>query len=545
MATTLGPVGLDRRLRWLLVGRLGVAIFGMAAILSGPLSRGALRIAPDNSATYHTLLAACFINLAYLVLLRRFRNHRLLAWVQIAGDIVLESLLVYFSGVDSVYAYLYFATVIAAAMILSAQASLLTASLSTILLSAAFIAHFLQARAGPGTPTGPLPRVLADLDALVVHIAFFTLSLHVVAVLAGRLAAEARRVRILNDEILQTMGDGVITVDRDGRVAFINRPARRLLDLPDRERIEGLSFEALGAEPVGRALLESLRSGEPVQTAVRVPRPDGSALSLDLVTSVLEDAESRIRGVVAILHDASLRETVVEMSRRAERFRAIAEMSTGIAHEIRNPLTSIRGAAQALRGDTARPEDSRLLAVIVRESDRLEGIIDNFLKFARHKPPVPRPGEVRPLLQDVADLLRARPDAARTAIVVEADGAVPARFDPDQIRQILLNLGLNALDALAEQDGERRLTFRARREEPGANAPSGKPGRVWLEVVDTGAGIDPAHWPRLFEPFFSTKPRGTGLGLAISKRIVEAHGGEITFETGVGKGTTFRIALPG
>ena len=151
-----------------------------------------------------------------------------------------------------------------------------------------------------------------------------------VALLAGRLAAEVRRVRILNDEILQTMGDGVITVDRDGRVAFVNRPARRLLGLSAEDRLEGLSFEAFGAEPVGRALLESLRTGEPFQSAIRIARPDGTSVALDLTTSVLADAAARVRGVVAILHDATLRETVVEMGRRAERFQVLAEMSAEI-----------------------------------------------------------------------------------------------------------------------------------------------------------------------------------------------------------------------
>ncbi len=583
MATTLGPIGLDRRLRWLLVGRLGVAICGMAAILGVHLLRGSLRIPPGASDAYYTLLAACALNLVYLLVRRFFRGVLLLAWIQIVVDVALVSLLVYYTSVDGVFAYLYFATVIAAAMILSGRASLLVASTATVMLSVVYIAHYLRVHAAVLDPAAVAPpRVLADLQGLVVHLAFFSLSLHVVALLAGRLATEARRVRILNDEILQTMSDGVVTVDRGGRIAFVNRPARQLLGLPERERLEGLPFEALGAEPVGRLLHETLRTGVALQASIRVERPDGSAVALDVATSVMGDVDVRLRGVVAILHDTTLRDLAEEMGRRAERFRALAEMGAGMAHEIRNPLASIRGAAQALRDDADASGDARLQAVIVRESDRLEGIIDNFLRYARNKPPTPR--DVRPadLLQEVAALLRSRPDMDRIVVDVEADGtgAESAWLDPDQMKQVLLNLGLNAVEAFGETPAASpRVAFRARyltgaAESSGSNrrvvvepptepgSPDPPPGageqsssrsairvavvgsRIRFEVADNGPGIDPAHQARLFDPFYSTKPRGTGMGLAIARRIVEAHGGTIQFETAPGEGTTYRIEIP-
>lgn len=542
MDTLLRRPGLDRRLRWLLVGRLLIAICGMAAILGSQDLRRGLRVSAPAAAAYYTLWAACILNLVYLVIVRWFRNLRLLAWIQVILDVVLVSLLVYFTGVDSVFAFLYFAAVIAAAMILSGRASLFVASLATVMLSAAFIAHFLQARAEPWVQApalDPRPRVLTDINALVVHLFFFALSLHVVALLAGRLAAEVSRVHILNEEILQNMADGVVTVDRDGRVAFVNEPARRLLGLGRHERWEGKSCGKLNAEAVARSLLESLRTGERIETSVRIPRPGGGHLTFDLTTSVLRDAGDQIRGVVAILHDDTLREAVLEMEKRTERFRALVEMSASMAHEIRNPLASIRGAAQALRGEPAlRPEDQRLLGIVVCESDRLDAIVDNFLQFARHKAPILRDVEVRDLLREVATLLRSRPDAAGIGVTVDADGVGRCRCDADQIKQVLLNLGLNAVDAIREgRRPEREVALRCRRAE--------LPARVRIEVADTGTGIAAAHWPRLFEPFFSTKPRGTGMGLAIAKRIVEAHGGEVAFETEAGRGTTFRIELPG
>lgn len=562
MDTTLRPLGIERRLRWLLVGRLVIAVCGMATILAGHLLHRGPRVPPPASAAYYTLLAACALNLVYLIIVRWFRRLRLLAWIQIILDVAVESLLVYFTGVDGVFAYLYFASVIAAAMILSGRASLFVASLATVMLSAAFIAHFAEAQAAADAAPeafDPRPRVLVELNALVVHLCFFALSLHVVALLAGRLAAEVSRVRILNDEILQNMVDGIVTVDRDGRVTYVNPPARRMLGWGPDARVEEQPLEALGAEPVARALTESLKTGERVETELRVPAPDGDDRPVDLATSVLREAGGAVRGVVAILHDATLRETVAEMEKRAERFRALVEMSAGMAHEIRNPLASIRGAAQALRGDEGlRPEDQRLLGIVIRESDRLDGLVDSFLRFARNQPPRLRDADVGELVREVATLLRSRPDASGVAIAAAADGTGACRCDPDQVKQVLLNLGLNALEAVTEAGpriespaGAKRETPRVRRA-AGDAAPrirlrSGRGGprkRVWIEVEDNGPGIAAAHWDRVFEPFFSTKTRGTGMGLAVARRIIEAHGGDITFETGPERGTTFRIELP-
>lgn len=552
MDTSLRPVGLERRLRWLLLGRLLIAICGMAAILGGQVLRGGLRRIPEPaSAAYYTLCAACALSLAYLVILRGFHDLRLIAWIQIVADVVVETLLIYFTGVDSVFAYLYFASVIAAAMILSGAASLFIASLSTVMLSAAFIAHFVAAQAS----SDPRPRVLTEVNFLVVHLLFFALSLHVVALLAGRLAAEVSRVRILNDEILQNMADGVVTIDGEGRVAYVNQPARRLLGLDPDDRWEGRPCGDLGVEAVCGPLIESLRSGARAETEGVIAGPGQGRVTLDVTTSVLVDAGGRVRGVVAILHDVTLREAVAEMAKRAERFRALVEMSAGMAHEVRNPLASIRGAAQALRGEAdLRAEDLRLLAIIVRESDRLDAIIGNFLEFARNKPLALREVEIEDLLQEVATLLRSRPDTADITVAIDADGVGRCRCDGDQIKQVLLNLGLNAVEALAEATGrERRVTLRSRRgpppgpprrREPREAGASGPPARIWIEVADTGAGIDPAQRGRLFEPFFSTKAGGTGMGLAIAKRIVEAHGGEIVLESEAGKGATFRIAIP-
>jgi signal transduction histidine kinase len=248
-----------------------------------------------------------------------------------------------------------------------------------------------------------------------------------------------------------------------------------------------------------------------------------------------------VRGAVLTLHDVTVREQLERARRTAERLRAFADLSATIAHELRNPLASIRGAAQELA--TTRPEDAderTLLSVLVREADRLDRIIRDFLDYASERALELRRVSVGDLLEEVAVLLRARvSEQTNEAISIrcEADAGAVAQLDLDRMKQVLLNLGINALEAIG---GQGHVVLRARREE----AQDDGKGRVCIEVEDDGPGIPPDVQERIFDPYFTTKPGGTGMGLAIVERIVRAHGGEISVHSRPGRGTTFRIRLP-
>jgi two-component system, NtrC family, sensor histidine kinase HydH len=236
-------------------------------------------------------------------------------------------------------------------------------------------------------------------------------------------------------------------------------------------------------------------------------------------------------------------ENIIGFERLKEQHRlaAIGEMSAGLAHEIRNPLAGIKGAAQYLQGESISGEMAELVEVIVSEVDRLNIVVSQFLDYARPYDIRPEPTDVRSLLRHVVDLVRAQGVPSALTLEFEAEPNLPElELDRDKVKQVLLNLVQNAVQATG---AEGVVQVRAREgllRNPGHR---GEPALV-LTVTDTGPGIAQETIDKLFIPFFTTKHDGTGLGLAISQRLVEAHGGEVGVRSRLGSGTTFTVRLP-
>lgn len=222
---------------------------------------------------------------------------------------------------------------------------------------------------------------------------------------------------------------------------------------------------------------------------------------------------------------------IEEQLRRADRLSALGELSAGMAHEIRNPLGSIRGTAEILQ-DGIDPSDRRyeFTRILIREVDRLNRVVQDFLNFARPAPVQRDHFDVHKAVREVLDLTRQQFVKAGVRSALEGEGAEVAG-DREQLKQAVLNLTLNALQSMA---GGGSLTVTV--------APEGE--EVRLVFADTGGGIAPENLEKIFNPFFTTRQEGTGLGLAITHRIVQGHGGRIEVASAVGKGTTFTIRLP-
>lgn len=218
-----------------------------------------------------------------------------------------------------------------------------------------------------------------------------------------------------------------------------------------------------------------------------------------------------------------------------ERSLLLEEMATGLAHEIRNPLGSIKGAAEFLRIEEGDGENRKLLGVIVEETDRLNTVVSQFLNYARPFSGNLEKKDLNEFVNKVVSLLKTMPLPKGTVIRTELDpGIPPVRVDGEQMIQVLLNLGLNAVEAMP---GGGVLTFST------GKARNGKKESVEVAVRDTGEGISKEALTNIFKPFFTTKKKGTGLGLSICERIIRNHGGEISVETEPGVGTAFRIRL--
>ncbi len=240
----------------------------------------------------------------------------------------------------------------------------------------------------------------------------------------------------------------------------------------------------------------------------------------------IEETASRLRKTYKQLHDS------VEQLRRADRLSALGELSAGLAHEIRNPLGALDGAVQILRRPQLSEQTRQEFAVMAeREVSRLNGLLTNFLEFARPHAPQRVSVEPRLLLESVSQLAGETVKMAGCRIRLQTDDSPAVFVDLEQIKQVLLNLVLNAVQAMPS-GGE--ICLRCMQEADS----------VRLEVVDEGVGIANENLERIFDPFFTTRPDGTGLGLSIAYQIINAHGGHLSVSNNPRAGVTFRIVLP-
>jgi signal transduction histidine kinase len=254
-------------------------------------------------------------------------------------------------------------------------------------------------------------------------------------------------------------------------------------------------------------------------------------------TADVEAVESFAAQLALVLDGAELlaRARTVERSlAQAEKLAAVGETAASLAHEIRNPVTAARSLAQMLAREPGASDAPELATLILGELERVERRVAALLRFARPDEPAAEIVDVERLVHGTLAGLRGRLEAADVGVVCDVGPGIAVRGDGEQLRQVLVNLVENAVDAMAGAPAPRRLTVQA----------SNGGSRVVLRVGDTGTGVAPDALPRVFEPFFSQKAQGTGLGLAIARRTIDAHGGRIALEPGAAGGTTVTVELP-
>ena len=397
----------------------------------------------------------------------------------------------------------------------------------------------------------------ARLDtASWAQIVVFNLVFAIVAVLGQRLreagmeqatlATELQRVRLEADDILRNIRSGVLTVDGLGRLAFINPTAERLLDLdgealiglPVLDHLKGRSSELWAATVAGIRNGRKISRGEGM-----VVQGAGRMFPIGLSTTTFRQEAQDAPSVTAIFTDISDLKEVQELHMRAERLEAVAELSASLAHEIRNPLASIRSSVEQLARSKHADEDERFLSgLIVRESDRLSRLLSEFLDFARVRATHFTPLDLHTVVVAVVRLIRAHPDCRADAVITVEGEHVMLEGDEDLLHRVIANLVLNAVQAAR---GPVKITVSMAAVQA-SEIPHGTnlEHAVRLQVRDNGPGIPEEVRERLFQPFVSGRSGGSGLGLAIVQRAVEAHRGLVLVDSGPGSGTTFTIFLP-
>lgn len=464
---------------------------------------------------------------------------RHLLYLQVIFDTLLVTAVVHLTGgKQSSFAPLYVLVVVEAAVTLPILGGLLIGAFASVLYFADVVwsAHDLD----PGVV---LQAGLFTTVALVTG--YIGDRLRQTGAVLGEVETELQQLRLDTDDVLAGIATGILTVDGNGRLAYANPAAMELLDADLSAWIGRAVVEQLDrlAPGLGRVIRDTQERREPVRRYETDEDRDGRVLGVS--TTLLERTDPP--SVTAIFQDITERKRLESLRRRAERLEAVADLSASLAHEIRNPLASIRSATEQLTGDRIDPDDRAVLRdLVVRESDRLSRLLTEFLDFARVK--VRTAGEVHvgSLARRAVDLVRAHPAAdgreLRFEVSPEAIGAL-VTGDEDLLHRAVLNLALNAVQ-WAGPDGRAEVALDV--VESDILSTSLEYTRaVRIRVSDTGPGVPDDDAEHVFDPFFTLRPGGTGLGLALVQRAAEAHGGAVCVDQPLpGWSTTFTLYLP-
>ena len=357
---------------------------------------------------------------------------------------------------------------------------------------------------------------------------------------------ELTDLKSYTDNILASLTTGIVTVDLEGRVVTLN-PAAELMTGFFAGEVRGrYCTEVFAHTPdLAELLMETLASRVAVPgVTVTLRRRNGRAMPVELSAAPLRGGESKELGVIGVFRDLTRVRQLEDRLRRSDRLAAIGELAAGLAHEIKNPLTSLLTFSRHLARRFEDPDfRQKFLSVVPRELERINTIVERLLELARPARLTFKPLRLPALLERVLELYGDRLEAQSIRVVRDWRRDVPVVWvDQEALYRALVNLVANALDAMPRGG---RLTLRVAWSDAETLA-SARAGtrRVAVEVEDSGTGIEPADLDRIFNPFFSTKEGGTGLGLALTQKIVEDHGGSIDVRSGLGAGALFRIVLP-
>ncbi len=465
--------------------------------------------------------------------------------VQLASDIALITLLVYFTGgIGSPFKLLYFLPVIAAASTLGTRAGVVVAVGGL----AAFAGLFFIDRSGMLDRLGRQP-----IEEGVI----LSVSLILVALLVGFLGVRTReseqrleetrselaRAQIRAENIVESIRSGLVLVDSDGVLIHLNRAGRRILGIASLPE-QGRGFrDVLSEQPdFSRHITASLgEQRSEARVELLVTRPDGSEVPVGLSTSVLRDDKGKARGAIAIFQDLTDVRELEQRMRHADRLAALGEFAAGLAHEIRNPLNAIQGSVEMIReGIDPGSDDAKLVELVLKESARLSNLVQGVLSYGRVEEGVVGRVDLGELVREVS-LLARNHSSYRSEIVLGVDcSGASVRGNPEQIRQILLNLIINAFEAIVGNGRVNVFLLPAAEMNPEVLREE-----VAVVVEDTGCGIGMERVTQIFAPFVTSKARGTGLGLAIVDKLIELQDGRIIVESEEGRGSRFIVYLPG
>ena len=495
-----------------------------------------------------------FMSLIYAVLFR-FLTLTENASLQVVGDLILVGGILFTTGgIDSPISFLFLFVIIASSVTLPRAAAYLAASGAIIIYGLLVDLEYFDII----TPVYLFPESKVPFESgYVFYVIFLNIvSYYTVAYLSSFLSHRLRMVkeelarasinleeqRAFNRNIVQNMGNGLITINPEGKITSINPAALNLT---------GYSIEESLENPIGQLIplveLKSLFSADntldlPKQIEGEFQRKDGKIIFIRIKISHLADLN--IPGYILVFEDLTEVKEMQEKVLRTEQLAAVGRFSAGLAHEIRNPLTSLSGSIQVLaRGLKLEDSYKKLMDIVMKETDRLNNILSDFLNYTQPKKNENTIIDLTQLIQDVIILLKNKEgvDSKKKIVFKRTTDHLILNGDEEQIKQVVWNLCINALESMSE--GTLTLTLREVFSYQSGEYQTDHGGMV-LEFQDEGCGIASDQINNIYDPFYSSKKDGVGLGLATVYQIVSRNGGVMDVKSTLGKGTLFTVFLP-
>ena len=512
--------------------------------------------------SYYFISLFYLVTITYAFLLNRVKDLRRFTFVQMVIDHLFIAGLVYYTGgKESFFPIAYIFSIIGSSILFYQRGAFYSASLSTFLYGLILLLQLYGWIPPPGQIVTPEPGQV--FYSLVTYLAAY----YIVAFLSSTISEELKKkkgeliqkqvdydqLEAFNRNIIQSLDSGLLTIDLHGKINFLNRTAEKILNRRE-EALKDVFIDHLFPEIGG--VLEELKKKAPYffpdyqRSETLLCDENGRKTYLGFSISPLTDPSGSLIGHTLIFQDITRFKEMEEQMKRFDRMAAIGSLAAGMAHEIRNPLASLSGSIQMLKSELSLDqEQEHLMEITLRESERLNALITDFLLFA-HPPQTHRSAwEIGKILDETVELFIHSPAFHEGLQMTRPhlNGGIQALVDPDQMRQVFWNLLINAAQAISG-GGDIRVDIEKVNKAFGGSLPfySSEKGKDWVKIViaDSGNGIAPNEKEKIFEPFYTTKEGGTGLGLSIVHRIIENHNGVIKVESDVGKGAAFIVFLP-
>ncbi len=548
----------------LMLCRIIILTFLLAITLVFQFSKKQYFFISLTNSFYYFLGFFYLVTIFYALFLKRVRDLRRFIFIQIVIDQLFITGLIYFTGgKESFFPITYIFSIIGSSFIFYKRGAFFSASLSTFLYGLILLFqlyHWIN-------PLGL--RAFYNPSQVFYSLILYMMTFYIVAFLSGIISEELKKkkgeliqkqfdynqLETFNRNIIRSLDSGLMTISLSGKIDFLNRTAEKILNR-NTDQLRDTSIYDLFpkiAETIDEAKKKASDPSPDYQRyQTLLTNNEGRTIYLGFSISPLTDPDGSLIGHTLIFQDITKFKEMEDQMKRLDKMGAIGLLAAGMAHEIRNPLASLSGSIQMLKDELRlkRPQQ-KLMEIILRESERLNALITDFLLFAAPPQNTKKPYEIWKVIEETIDLLTHSPSFHEGIRIHRplSKKNIQAMIDVDQMKQVFWNLLINAVQAMSD-GGEIRIdlelqngtSYKMRFPLPIAK----REGKEWLKISisDSGSGISSQEKENIFEPFFTTKETGTGLGLSIVHKIIENHDGVIQVDSKVGKGSTFTIFLP-